>query len=80
MKMANPIFNTLNAKSNTQNAKNQPDMVTQFRQFVQQMRGQNPDKIINDLVSGGKISQSQLNQVQNQAKQMENQFKSMFRF
>ena len=77
--MANPIFNTLNAKSNTQNAK-KPDMMTQFRQFMQQMRGQNPDKIINDLVSGGKISQTQLNQVQNQAKQMENQFKNMFGF
>ena len=60
MKMPNPIFNMMNRNS-------RPDMMSQFRQFMGQMRGKNPDEVLNNLVSSGKISQSQLNQVQAQA-------------
>lgn len=68
--MPNPLFNMMNKNS-------RPDMMSQFRQFMGQMKGRNPDEILNNLVSGGKISQSQLNQVQAQAQQMQGQFESM---
>lgn len=68
--MPNPLFNMMNKNS-------RPDMLSQFRQFMGQMKGRNPDEILNNLVAGGKISQSQLNQVQAQAQQMQGQFESM---
>ncbi len=54
-----------------------------FQQFMQSMRGQDPNKILNQMISSGRITQQQLNQVQMQAKQMESQFdgfKKMFGF
>lgn len=54
-----------------------------FQQFMQSMRGQDPNKILNQMISSGKISQQQLNQIQAQARQMESQFdgfKKMFGF
>lgn len=65
------------------NRNTRPNMQTIFRQFMGQMKGQNPEKVINDLVSSGKISQAQLNQVQAQAQQIQSQFdgmKNMFGF
>nr|DAG01310.1 MAG TPA: Protein of unknown function (DUF2680) [Myoviridae sp. ctk6V34] len=54
-----------------------------FQQFMQSMRGQDPNQILNQMISSGRITQQQLNQVQIQAKQMESQFdgfKKMFGF
>lgn len=54
-----------------------------FQQFMNQMKGQDPNQIINSLIQNGKISQAQLNMVQQQAKQMESEFegfKKMFGF
>lgn len=54
-----------------------------FQQFMQQMRGKNPNDILNQLVSSGKINQSQLNQAQQMAQKMAGQFdgfKGMFGF
>lgn len=48
-----------------------------FQQFVQQMKGQDPNKIINDMVQSGKLTQQQLNMVQMQAKQVEEQLAGM---
>ena len=45
-----------------------------FQQFMQSMRGQDPNQILNQMISSGRITQQQLNQVQMQAKQMESQF------
>ena len=50
--MANPIFKMMNGGNN------RPDMMTQFKQFMGQMRGQNPNEILNNLVSSGKINQA----------------------
>lgn len=75
--MANPIFKMMNGGNN------RPDMMTQFKQFMGQMRGQNPNEILNNLISSGKINQAQLNQVQAQAQQMTSNFdglKGMFGF
>lgn len=58
-------------------------MNNQFQRFMMQMKGQDPNKIINQMIQSGKLSQAQLDQVQQQAKIMEKQFesfKSMFGF
>ena len=52
-------------------------------EFMQQMKGKDPNAVLNDLISSGKISQDQLNVVQQYANQkmgLFNQFKSMFGF
>lgn len=54
-----------------------PNMMQQFQQFMQQMKGKDPNAIINEMVSSGKISQEQLNQVQQQAQQMSGMFDGM---
>lgn len=59
------------------------NMMGQFQQFMNQMKGQNPNQIINQMVQSGQITQQQLNQVQQQARQLESQFdqvKGMFGF
>lgn len=74
--MANPIFNALNARQ-------QPNMMQNFQTFMQQMRGKDPNAIISQMVSSGRVSQAQLDQVQRQAQQMQGMFngmKSMFGF
>lgn len=73
--MANPIYQALNGN-------NQPNMLQQFQQFMNQMRGKDPNQMINELVSSGQISQAQLNQAQKQAQQMAAMFeplRGMFR-
>lgn len=74
--MANPIFNALNARQ-------QPNMMQNFQTFMQQMRGKDPNAIISQMVSSGRVSQAQLDQVQRQAQQMQgifNGMKGMFGF
>ena len=51
-----------------------PNMMQQFQQYMQQMKGKEPNAIINEMVSSGKISQEQLNHVQQQAQQMQGMF------
>ena len=48
-----------------------------FQQFMNQMRGQDPNKIIQQMIQSGKVTQAQLNQAQQQAKQIEQQFAGM---
>ncbi len=75
--MANQLFNSL--KGNAPAKSNMPPIV----QFMNQMKGINPHDIINQMVSSGKISQEQLNQIQAQANEKMSQFdrfKKMFGF
>lgn len=75
--MANPLFKMMNGGNN------RLDMMSQFKQFMGQMKGQNPNEILNNLVSSGKVNQAQLNQAQAMAQQMQSQFdgvKNMFGF
>lgn len=67
--MANPFFNALGG--------GQPNMMQQFQQFMNQMRGKDPNQIINEMVSSGKISQQQLDAAQKQAQQMQGMFEGM---
>ncbi len=73
--MPNPIFNALGGGSP------QNPMMQQFPKFMQMMRGRDPQKMIDELVSSGRVNQAQLDAVQKQAQQMSGmfeQFKSMF--
>ena len=49
----------------------------QFNQFMQQMRGQDPNKLIQQLVSSGRVSQQQLDMAQKQANAYKTQFENM---
>lgn len=63
--MSNPLFQALGGNQ-------QPNMMGQFQQFVQQMQGKNARDEINILLRTGKISQQQLNNAQQAAHQMIN--------
>ena len=72
--MANPFFNAMGA---------QQGGVPGFVQFMQSMKGQNPQAILNNLLSSGKISQRQLDIAQQKAKEMSGAFegfRKMFGF
>lgn len=66
--MANPLYNLLNKQSG------QSSQIAQFQKFMESMKGKDPNTIINELVSSGKLTQAQLDQAQAQAKQMQGQF------
>ena len=66
----NPLFNALNGNC-------QSNMLQQFQRFMQQMQGKDPNQVINELVSSGKVSQAQLDAAQKQAQQMQGMFESM---
>lgn len=68
--MPNPFFNAMGGSQ-------QQPMMRQFKQFMDQMRGKDPNAMINELVQSGRITQDQLNQVQRQAQQMQGMFEGM---
>ena len=47
------------------------DFMQRFNQFRSQMQGQNPDQIIQQMMSNGKITQSQYEQARQQAMQIQ---------
>ena len=62
---------------------NPMQMISQFPQFMQQMRGQDPQQLLNQLMQSGRVSQQQLNRAQQMAQQMQgrfDQFRGMFGF
>lgn len=67
--MSNPIFDAIGGNMPGNN------MLAQFQQFRQRMQGVNPHEEINKLLQSGAVSQQELNQAQ----QMARQFQSMFR-
>ena len=76
--MANSIFDTLNGGNNQTN-----NIISFLPQFMNQMKGQNPDAILNNLLSSGKITQEHINQAQAKKQQMQgmfNAYKSKFGF
>lgn len=66
----NPFFQAMGGNR-------QPNMMQQFQQFMSQMQGKDPDAMIQDLVSSGRVSQQQLDQAQKQAQQMQGMFEGM---
>lgn len=53
------------------------NMMQAFQQFMQQNQGKNPNEILNQMLTSGKINQSQLNQAQQMAQQMRGQFNGL---
>lgn len=53
-------------------------ILQQFGQFMEQMKGKNPNDLINQLVNDGKVNEDQLNQVKKRAQQMQGIFKPFF--
>ena len=54
-----------------------------FIQFMNAMKGKDPNKVLNEMVSSGKVNQQQLNVAQQKAKEMGGMFdslRSMFGF
>lgn len=79
--MANPLFKALNGANSPQGGP--VNMIQAFQQFMQQNQGKNPNEMIQQLLSSGKLNQQQLNQAQQMAKQMEGPLgalKGMFGF
>lgn len=66
----NPFFQAMGGNR-------QPNMMQQFQSFMQQMRGKDPNAMIQELVSSGRVSQQQLDQAQRQTQQIANTFQSM---
>lgn len=69
--MPNPIFQVLGGGNS------QSNMMQQFQHFMNQMKGKDPNTMINELVSSGKLTQSQLDAAQKQAQQMQGMFEGM---
>lgn len=63
----NPFFQAMGGNR-------QPNMMQQFQSFMQQMRGKDPNAMIQELVSSGRVSQQQLDAAQKQAQQMQGMF------
>ena len=62
--MPNSIFQALGGRSSQPN-------------FMQQMKGKDPNAMIQELVSSGRVSQQQLDAAQKQAQQMQGMFEGM---
>ena len=66
----NPFFQAMGGNRQT-------NMMQQFQQFMNQMRGKDPNAMIQELVSSGRVSQQQLDAAQKQAQQMSGVFEGM---
>ena len=72
--MSNPLFNALGGGVPQGNGPMQ--MIQQFMQFKQSFKG-DPKAEVEKMLQSGKISQQQLNQVQQMAGQFQNLLKNM---
>lgn len=72
--MSNPLFNALGGGIPQGNGTIQ--MIQQFMQFKQNFKG-DPKAEVQKMLQSGKISQQQLNQVQQMAGQFQNLLKNM---
>lgn len=65
--MTNPILQAM-GKSALPN--NPMAIMQQFAQFKQQMQGQDPQKVLDQLLSSGKMSQQQFEQLKSMAESL----------
>lgn len=73
--MSNPIFNALGG-----GAQGGPvNIMNQFQRFMSEMKGKNPNEELNKLLQSGQISQQQLNQAQQMARQMRGMSQGFFK-
>jgi hypothetical protein len=64
--MKNPILAQLNPKP-AQNNNDPMAMIRQFNEFKQQMRGRDPQQMVNQLLQSGKMTPQQFEQLKQQA-------------
>lgn len=69
--MTNPILQAMGKSAMPNSPMN---MVQQFMQFKQQMQGKDPQKIVEQMLADGQMSQQQFEQLKQQAEQ----FKGIF--
>jgi len=69
--MSSPVFGAMGENQGG-------NILQQFKRFMHEMKGKNPQEEINKLLQSGKINQQQLNQIQQQAQQMQGAFKEFF--
>lgn len=60
----NPLYNLFNNNQNAGPAPQQNNMFARFNQFVNQMRGVNPQQEVQRLLQSGQMTQEQYNQIQ----------------
>lgn len=72
--MSNPLFNALGGGMSQGNGPMQ--MIQQFMQFRQNFKG-DPKEEVQKMLQSGKISQQQLNQVQQMAGQFQHMLKGI---
>lgn len=66
--MSNPFMSAIGGSFGPQGGP--LGMIQAFRQFMTQNQGKDPNEIIQQMVSSGKLNQQQLNQAQQMARQM----------
>lgn len=66
----NPFFQAMGGNR-------QLNMMQRFQQFMNAMQGKDPNAMIQELVSSGRVSQQQLDAAQKQAQQMQGMFEGM---
>ena len=79
--MANPFMQAMGGGNGPQGGP--MNMMQAFQQFMQQNQGKNPNEMIQQMLSSGKLNQQQLDKAQQMAKQMEGPLsglRSMFGF
>ncbi len=67
----NPILQMLGQSQRTQ-MNNPMQMMQQFAQFKNQMRGKDPQAMVMELLGSGKMTQQQFEQLKQQAKMLQN--------
>lgn len=68
----NPILQMLGQAKSTPTMANDPmQMMQQFAQFKNQMRGKDPQAMVMELLSSGKMTQQQFEQLKQQAKMLQ---------
>ncbi len=73
--MVNPILERLSQSRQQTQQNNVPrnplELKQQFDRFIQEMAGKNPQEIVMGLLSSGKMSQQQFEQLKRQAQELQ---------
>lgn len=71
--MNNPILQALSAQKQIPTQGSNPmQMIRQFAEFKKMMNGKNPQAIVRELLSSGKMSQQQFEALKSQAQELSN--------
>lgn len=73
--MSSPLYNALIGSSNIPQTNNNPmQILQQFNNFKKQMANINPEQEVKRMLANGQITQQQLSQLQQTAKQFQTMF------